>query len=66
MTTMEWWTVPQAAVWIRSRDFDLVRGLNPRVELPMAMPGAFEARHLLRAARRCGWAVLDRPCHQGR
>jgi hypothetical protein len=55
MTTTEWWTVPQVAAWIRTRDFDLVRGLDPFVDLPMAMadavaPGAFEARHLLKAA----------------
>jgi hypothetical protein len=53
MTQTEWWTVPQAAAWIRSRDFDLARGMSPHVELAMAdaaTPDAFEARQLLRAA----------------
>jgi hypothetical protein len=51
-----WWTVPQAAVWIRTRDQHAAdHGLSPREARSLvladgAVPGAFSARRCLRAA----------------
>jgi hypothetical protein len=47
---IDWWTVPEAAVWIRRRDMAEVRALGPRerVNLSMAtltIQGAFDAAH---------------------
>lgn len=61
----EWWTVPQAAVWIRTRDLTAVEDLGPRTRISLAMaslemPGVFEAANqvllpALEAGRLAAW-----------
>jgi hypothetical protein len=57
--TTERWTVPQASVWIRTRDLATVREMDPRtarslVETALAFPGVLIASGCLVAALRAG------------
>jgi hypothetical protein len=57
--TVERWTVPQASVWIRTRDLEIVRGLTPRTARSLflacsAWPGVHAASDCLMAALRTG------------
>jgi hypothetical protein len=63
--SVNWWTVPQAAVWIRTRDLTAVEDLGPRTRTSLAMaslemPSVFEAANevllpALEAGRLASW-----------